>query len=77
EETRALAELAAEKNIALVSDEIYRSFCYDDPFVSPAAYNEQVIVIDGFSKSHSMTGHRLGFVHGPRSVIQQMIKLQQ
>ncbi|HAH44470.1 MAG TPA: aspartate aminotransferase, partial [Planctomycetaceae bacterium] len=51
--------LAAEKNIALVSDEIYRSFCYDDPFVSPAAYNEQVIVIDGFSKSHSMTGHRL------------------
>lgn len=77
EETRALAELAAEKNIAMVSDEIYRSFCYDEPFVSPAAFNENVIVIDGFSKSHSMTGHRLGFVHGPQSVIQQMIKLQQ
>ncbi|QDT92353.1 pyridoxal phosphate-dependent aminotransferase [Gimesia algae] len=77
EETRALAELAAEKNIALVSDEIYRSFCYDAPFVSPAGYNENVIVIDGFSKSHSMTGHRLGFVHGPQSVVQQMIKLQQ
>ncbi len=76
-ETRALAELAAEKNIALVSDEIYRAFCYDQPFVSPATFNENVIVIDGFSKSHSMTGHRLGFVHGPSSVIQQMIKLQQ
>ncbi|QDU04251.1 Putative N-acetyl-LL-diaminopimelate aminotransferase [Gimesia chilikensis] len=77
EEVRALAELAAEKNIALVSDEIYRSFCYDDPFVSPAAFNEKVIVIDGMSKSHSMTGHRLGFVHGPKAVTQQMIKLQQ
>lgn len=76
-ETRALAELAAEKNVALVSDEIYRSFCYDHPFVSPATFNENVIVIDGFSKSHSMTGHRLGFVHGPQSIIQQMIKLQQ
>ncbi len=76
-ETCALAKLAAEKNIALVSDEIYRSFCYDEPFVSPATYNENVIVIDGFSKSHSMTGHRLGFVHGPQSIIQQMIKLQQ
>ncbi|WP_417388463.1 pyridoxal phosphate-dependent aminotransferase [Gimesia sp.] len=76
-ETKALAELAAEKNIALVSDEIYRSFCYGGPFASPAAYNENVIVIDGFSKSHSMTGHRLGFVHGPKSVVQQMIKLQQ
>lgn len=76
-ETRALAELAAEKNVALVSDEIYREFCYDEPFVSPAKFNENVIVIDGFSKSHSMTGHRLGFVHGPKTVIQQMIKLQQ
>ncbi|QDT96693.1 pyridoxal phosphate-dependent aminotransferase [Gimesia aquarii] len=76
-ETRDLAELAAEKNVALVSDEIYRSFCYDHSFVSPARFNENVIVIDGFSKSHSMTGHRLGFVHGPQSIMQQMIKLQQ
>ncbi len=47
------------------------------PFVSPAAFNPQTIVIDGFSKSHAMTGWRLGFVHGPGEVIQQMIKLQQ
>src|SRR5262249_40810495 len=40
-------------------------------------WNEQTIVIDGFSKSHSMTGLRLGWCHGPQHVIQQMLKLQQ
>eukprot|EP00913_Durusdinium_trenchii_P028350 g26578.t1 len=74
---KALAELALEKDVALISDEIYRSFCYDEEFVSPARWNDQTIVIDGFSKSHSMTGHRIGFAHGPAHVMQQMIKLQQ
>lgn len=77
EEMQGLAELAAEQDIALISDEIYRQFCYDQEFVSPALWNDQTIVIDGFSKSHSMTGHRVGFCHGPQHVIQQMLKLQQ
>lgn len=77
EEMQGLAELAAERDIALISDEIYRQFCYDQEFVSPALWNDQTIVIDGFSKSHSMTGHRVGFCHGPQLVIQQMLKLQQ
>ena len=77
DEVRALAQLAAEHNIALISDEIYRLFCYDDAFHSPAEWNPDTIVIDGFSKSHSMTGHRLGYVHGPDAIIQQMMKLQQ
>ena len=76
-EIRALAQLAAERNIALVSDEIYSHFSYDEPFVSPARYNPQTIVIDGFSKSHAMTGWRLGYAHGPAEVIAQMIKMQQ
>ncbi|TWT57463.1 putative N-acetyl-LL-diaminopimelate aminotransferase [Thalassoglobus neptunius] len=77
EEVRQLAELAQEHDIALISDEIYREFCYDSPFVSPAEFNDQTIVIDGFSKSHSMTGWRVGWCHGPQHVIQQMMKLQQ
>ena len=77
QELRDLAELAAERDIAFISDEIYRSFCYDTPFVSPAKFNPQTIVIDGFSKSHSMTGWRLGWMHGPESLMQQMTKLQQ
>jgi len=77
EEVRGLAELAEKHDVAIVSDEIYREFCYDQPFVSPAAFNERAIVIDGFSKSHAMTGWRLGFVHGPAEVIDTMTKLQQ
>ncbi len=77
DEVREVAELAAERDIALISDEIYRAFCYDRPFVSAAKFNPQTIVIDGFSKSHSMTGWRLGWMHGPESLMQQMIKLQQ
>jgi aspartate aminotransferase/aminotransferase len=76
-EIEGLAKLTAERNIALLSDEIYRAFCYDEPFLSPAKLNEQTIVIDGFSKSHAMTGWRLGFVHGPAAVIDTMVKLQQ
>ncbi|MEZ6123137.1 MAG: aminotransferase class I/II-fold pyridoxal phosphate-dependent enzyme [Planctomycetaceae bacterium] len=77
EEVKALAEIAARHDIALISDEIYKSFCYDGAFSSPAKFNPNTIVIDGFSKSHSMTGLRLGYAHGPTSVIQQMTKLQQ
>jgi len=77
EEVEGLAKLAAEKDIALISDEIYRAFCYDAPFISPARWNDQTIVIDGFSKSHSMTGWRIGWAHGPQHIIQQMLKLQQ
>jgi aspartate/methionine/tyrosine aminotransferase len=76
-EVRALAELAAAKNIVLLSDEIYRDFCYDSPFVSPARFNPDVLVVDGFSKSHGMPGWRLGFAHGPSAIIREMIKLQQ
>ena len=77
EEVRGLARLAAERDVVLLSDEIYRSFCYDGGFISPAQFNPQTLVIDGFSKSHGMPGWRLGFAHGPREIIQQMIKLQQ
>ena len=77
EEVRGLAELAQERNVALLSDEIYRAFCYGPKFVSPAQFNDRTIVIDGFSKSHSMTGWRIGFCHGPAEVVREMIKLQQ
>ena len=77
EEVRGLAELARRRNVVLISDEIYRDFCYDGPYVSPALYNPQTLVVDGFSKSHGMPGWRLGFAHGPSRIIQEMIKLQQ
>ena len=77
DEVRDLAELAARRNLVLVSDEIYRAFCFDGPFVSPARHNPQTLVVDGFSKSHAVPGWRLGFAHGPSAIIQEMIKFQQ
>jgi aspartate aminotransferase/aminotransferase len=74
---RRLAELAAERNIALVSDEIYREFCYEGPLPCPATWNDQTIVVDGFSKTYGMTGWRLGFVHGPAAIIDKLTMLQQ
>jgi len=77
EEMQGLAKLCEEKNIVLISDEIYSGFHFSGPMRSPAEFNPNTIVIDGFSKSHAMTGWRLGYVHGPNEVIQTMIKLQQ
>src|SRR5207249_527407 len=77
ERLRDLARLAQERGILLLSDEVYRAFCYDEPFCSPAEFNPEVVVFDGFSKAYGMTGWRLGFAHGPRRLIEEMIKLQQ
>jgi aspartate aminotransferase/aminotransferase len=77
ERLRDLAVLCRERGVLLVSDEIYSAFCYDGAFVSPADFSDEVLVIDGFSKSHGMTGWRLGYAHGPRRLIDEMAKLQQ
>jgi aspartate aminotransferase/aminotransferase len=77
EALRDLARLAARHGVLLVSDEVYRVFCYDGPFTSPAEFNEDVLVVDGFSKAYGMTGWRLGFAHGPRRLVEEMTKLQQ
>ncbi len=77
EEIEGVARLAAERDVVLVSDEIYRAFSYDGEFVSPVSFNPQTLVIDGFSKSSGMPGWRVGFAHGPRAIIQEMVKLQQ
>ncbi|QDU88334.1 Putative N-acetyl-LL-diaminopimelate aminotransferase [Pirellulimonas nuda] len=76
-EARAVAELAAERNIALLSDEIYRRFCYDAPLASPAHWNDRTIVTDAFSKAYGITGWRIGFMHGPAELIEKMTMLQQ
>jgi aspartate aminotransferase/aminotransferase len=74
---RALAELSRERNVLLLSDEIYRAYCYDERHTSPAEFNDRTLVVDGFGKSYGITGWRLGFAHGPKTVIEQMNKLQQ
>jgi aspartate aminotransferase/aminotransferase len=77
ETLRDLALLAQERNLPLLSDEVYRAFCYDRPFASPLEFNPDTVVFDGFSKAYGMTGWRLGYCHGPRKLIDEMTKLQQ
>jgi aspartate aminotransferase/aminotransferase len=77
ETVRDLARLAESRGVTLVSDELYRSYCYDAPFSSPALHSDRVVVIDGFSKSHAMTGWRVGWVHGPKAIIDACTMLQQ
>ncbi len=76
DEVREIAQLAKEKNILLISDEIYKMFCFSE-FVSAAEYNDETLVLDGFSKSYGMPGWRVGFAHGPKDLVEQMLKFQQ
>ena len=80
DEVVAAAELARRHGLLIVSDEIYAPFLYDAPggrLPSAARHYENTLVLRGFSKSHAMTGWRLGYAAGPTPILQQMTKLQQ
>ena len=72
EDLRAVAAAAVETDFRILSDEIYLHFCYDSPFETIASVEEageRVIIIDGFSKTYSMTGWRLGYALLPPSLV--------
>ena len=76
----ALAQVLEGTGIMIISDEIYAELTYGQHHVSPANLPElydRTIVVNGFSKSHAMTGWRMGYVCGPEPVIRQMLKLHQ
>jgi aspartate aminotransferase len=79
-EVEALAKVAAEKDVLVLTDEIYELFSYDHPTTSIGKYYENVLVMRGFSKSYAMTGWRLAYVAAPsslRPIIEEMTKIQQ
>ncbi len=76
----ALVDVLKGTDIIILSDEIYAELTYGLKHTSPAnieGLSERTIVVNGFSKSHAMTGWRLGYVCGPRPVISQLTKLHQ
>lgn len=80
EELEALAEIIIEKDLFVLSDEIYSELTYDMEHVSIASIpgmKERTITINGFSKGLAMTGWRLGYACGPAEVIEQMNKIHQ
>ena len=78
-EVQAAVDVARRHALLIVSDEIYEPFLYDSGVAlpSPAKLYENTLILRGFSKSHAMTGWRLGYAAGPEAVISQMTKLQQ
>jgi aspartate aminotransferase len=77
---KALADIAAGKDVLVVTDQIYEKFSYDGECPSIANYYEKSVLLRGFGKSYAMTGWRLGYVAVPeplKDVIEQMTKIQQ
>jgi len=80
ETLRAVADTAKRHNLIVLSDEIYSAITYDREHVSIASLpgmKERTVYLNGFSKSHAMTGWRLGFVGGPDFLISVMLKIHQ
>lgn len=80
-EQRKIADLAVEKGIVIISDEIYEHFVYDGKKVrSIAGYGEEIknltLTVNAISKTYGATGWRLGYVAGPKQIIKAMINLQ-
>jgi aspartate aminotransferase/aminotransferase len=76
-ELEAIASLARRHDLLVISDEIYESLSYDAPAATMAGRCENLIVLNGLSKSAGMTGWRVGFAAGPEAIIQAMNTLQQ
>lgn len=77
EELERIARWAEDNDVFVITDDIYGVFTYDEPFTSIADYTDDVLLLNGFSKSDAMTGWRLGYAIGPEPLIEEMTKLQQ
>ena len=80
EDLEAIAEIIREKDIFVISDEIYAELTYKGKHVSIASLpgmQERTVLINGFSKSYAMTGWRLGYACAPKEIMEQMIKIHQ
>jgi aminotransferase len=80
EDLEKIAKICIEKDIFVLSDEIYAELTFKKDHVSIASLpgmKERTIVINGFSKAYAMTGWRLGYALGPEEIIAQMTKIHQ
>ncbi len=82
DELRDLVELCDRRGVLIIADEIYDEFTYDDAreegrCPSPARLTDNMLLVRGFGKTYGCTGWRMGYAAGPKSLINQMAKLQQ
>ena len=80
EELEKIAKVIIEKDLYVLSDEIYAELTYKGKHVSITAIDgmkERTVLINGFSKSYAMTGWRLGYACAPQKILEQMLKIHQ
>ena len=80
QDLEAISRVLKDTNIIVLSDEIYAELTFGQRHVSPASVEglyERTVTINGFSKTFSMTGWRLGYACGPREILSQMTKIHQ
>ena len=80
EDLEAIAKVVIEKDLFVISDEIYSELTYNGKHVSIVSLpgmKERTILINGFSKAYAMTGWRLGYACGPEEIMKQMVKIHQ
>jgi aspartate aminotransferase len=77
---RAISDLVTDRDLFLISDEIYEKILYEGSHVSPASFDgmfERTVTVHGFSKTYAMTGWRLGWLAAEKSLVKQLVKVQE
>lgn len=77
DEIRALAQIAEDNDITIISDEVYEHFIYEGEHVSPAQFTDNVITVNAVSKTYAMTGWRIGYAAARKEYVEQMLKIHQ
>lgn len=77
EDIKAIADLSMDHDFLIISDEIYEKIIYDKKHYSPAKYSDNVITINGFSKTYAMTGLRVGYLTANENYSEEIFKIHQ
>ncbi|MBI5458152.1 pyridoxal phosphate-dependent aminotransferase [Methanobacterium sp.] len=77
EDVKGMADIADDHDLILISDEIYDKIIYGKKHYSPAHYSDNVITVNGFSKTYAMTGFRIGYLSIPSKLTEEILKIHQ
>lgn len=77
EDIKGVADLATDHDFMIISDEIYEKIIYGKKHYSPAQYSDNVITINGFSKTYAMTGLRIAYMAGNEAITEELLKIHQ
>lgn len=77
EEMKAIAQIADDKDIGVISDEVYEHFIYEGKNASPGKYSDNVITVNAVSKTYAMTGWRVGYMVAKGCALEELLKIHQ